>query len=295
MSNGFWEKLVERSGRNQSHSSRGKTPPLHKPLSLECLEDRRVLAPIIVTLLDEGLGVPGGVTLREAVTQANADAGIDTIVFSEVILPSDGSPAVIDLETPLDITEAVEIRGPGAGRLTIDGGYRTQLFSVDYDFVSGNVTNQFTVFQGLTFKRGIAVDGLNPWDQFGTNGRTVFGGAISASNPIEVSDSVFVGNRATAGGAIGVPGTAAGTATGLVVVEDSTFINNEAEATGGAISDPYGVASTALSDPPSVSKSATPSWCLVVMTAYLAPLFLMSRAHSLGRWFSAVKPSSCFM
>ena len=44
-----------------------------------------------------------------------------------------------------------------------------------------------------------------------------------------------------------------------------------------------------------VSNSATPSWCLDVMTTYWAPARLNKSAQALASNFEAVKPSHCFM
>ena len=66
----------------------------------------------VTSLTDDGTGV----TLREAIESANADATADTIQFQA------GLNGTITLTGGrLDISESVTITGPGASALTIDG------------------------------------------------------------------------------------------------------------------------------------------------------------------------------
>src|SRR4051794_39697613 len=67
------------------------TFPYHRRLRIEPLEDRRVLATIIVDTLVDGTGVPG-TSLREAIIAAAAN---DTINFAASL--TSGGPATISL------------------------------------------------------------------------------------------------------------------------------------------------------------------------------------------------------
>jgi CSLREA domain-containing protein len=112
-------------------------------------------------------GAPDGdCSLRDAIAAANADAVEDTIVFAASVT------GTITLNSDLEgITEAVDITGPGASVLTIDGQDQYQpLFFDDIDTGTPSIT-------GLTITNG------------DSNGRVLdnSGGAIG----IYLSDATF--------------------------------------------------------------------------------------------------------
>lgn len=76
------------------------------------------------TLVDENDGIgTGGVSLREAIDAANANAGTDAITFSVT--------GTITLTADLpNITESLSIDGPGASSLILDGGHTYRAFKV---------------------------------------------------------------------------------------------------------------------------------------------------------------------
>jgi hypothetical protein len=89
---------------------RPKSSPVRRRPRLEALEDRLVPAAYHVSsLLDDG----SAGTLREAITQTNANPGPDTIDFQVA-----GTIALCSGE--LGIHDAVTITGPGAANLTIN-------------------------------------------------------------------------------------------------------------------------------------------------------------------------------
>ena len=102
------------------------------------------------SLADTSTGSGSSGTLRWAIQQANATPGHDVITFDPSVT------GTIDLTAPLpDITEELDILGPGASNLTIDGGWdgtdengggHQILFFAD---VSGTVT-----VDGLTLTNG---------------------------------------------------------------------------------------------------------------------------------------------
>ncbi|MFO0979641.1 MAG: choice-of-anchor Q domain-containing protein [Planctomycetaceae bacterium] len=87
----------------------------------ESLEVRTLLSAFTVTNLnDSGTG-----SLREAIANANASAGMDTISFAVTgtILLSSGQ---------LTVTDSVSITGPGAGQLAVSGNHQTfRVFLID--------------------------------------------------------------------------------------------------------------------------------------------------------------------
>src|SRR5947209_11082115 len=85
---------------------------------IECLEDRLVPATFTVTTpLDVVNPNDGKLSLREAITQANARRGADTIVvpaglFRIALAGADDANAAGDF----DVTDTVTVRGAGAGQ-----------------------------------------------------------------------------------------------------------------------------------------------------------------------------------
>jgi hypothetical protein len=150
---------------------------------------------------------PGGCTLREAIDDANASTGADTITFNL------GPSATITLDSALpNITDTagLTIEG-GSADITISGDNQVRVFFVD----GGNLTlNKLTVANGYA-------DGENPGDEFG-------GGAFNDGGTLTISNSTFSHNHAfTFGGGVYT------TEQGTVIVTDSTFSDNSARSGGG--------------------------------------------------------------
>ena len=81
-----------------------------------------VLSPSVfaATYTVGNLNDSGSSSLRDAIAQANANPGADTITFA-----SNVSGTITLTSGSLHIYDAVDIQGPGAGTLTIDGGFST--------------------------------------------------------------------------------------------------------------------------------------------------------------------------
>ena len=107
---------------------RSRRRPTLRCLPLEQLEGRLVLTAFHVTTLADG--VAG--SLRDAITQANAHAGADTIDFQPGLT---GTIALTGGE--LDITDDLKINGPGADKLTVSGNNTSRIFKVE----SGETVN----------------------------------------------------------------------------------------------------------------------------------------------------------
>jgi hypothetical protein len=178
-------------------------------------------------------------SLREAVKEANALAGADTIGFAP------GLAGTITLSgTGLTINESVEIDGPGSGQLTVaQVTEEHRVFKVGELAAPGAVTLAGLHLAGTVVEGGgavvysresnatLTIDGCLVTGGT-TGGSPDSGGAISAeSEPLIVRDSTFVGNEAGAGGAIWGGGEGGDT----VTIENSTFEGNTAESEGGAI------------------------------------------------------------
>jgi hypothetical protein len=151
-------------------------------LRVEQLEDRRVLAPFTVGNLDDLFvdsagDAPG--TLRQAIFDANNTPGFDTIEFEA------GLTGMIGLSFgQFSITDSVELIGPGAGVITIDGQNATRLFDVN-DFNGGGLLD--VRITGLTLTGGNEGNG---------------GGAIANQELLQVTNCLITGNAAQWGGGI---------------------------------------------------------------------------------------------
>ncbi len=146
---------------------------------------------------DSGVG-----SLRQAILDANANPGPDTIVFDP------GVTGTITLLSQLPtITDDVEIVGPGAAVLEISGNHTVRILAVD--------NGADVAISGLTLR----------------NGQAPQGGAIFNEGRVCVIDSVLTQNTATPlgrGGAIHNEG-------GIVIIRGSTLAMNTASDRGGAI------------------------------------------------------------
>jgi len=179
----------------------------------------------------------GAGSFRQAVLDANASAGSDTIVFDA----SFNSPRTIVLATvvvfnPANSADTLTINGPGANLLTIDGNNVTSILHIEAaDRVS---------LSGITFTRaatGAAIvneGSLTVTDSIFTSNDGVFlGGGISHATGaplLSVTNSTFISNSAGYGGAIGINGLD-------VTIANCTFTGNIADSSsatgqgGGAV------------------------------------------------------------
>ena len=96
----IWKRNLRPSRKNQNRQKRDVC--LSRRLLLESLEPRQLLTTFAVTSLADG----GAGSLRDAIGQANAHAGADTITFAA------GLTGTITLGgTELAITDAVTVQG----------------------------------------------------------------------------------------------------------------------------------------------------------------------------------------
>jgi filamentous hemagglutinin family protein len=159
----------------------------------------------LVTFTTTNINDAGAGSLRQAILDANALAGADTIRFNTTGVFA--TPQTINLTTgTLNITQALTIQGTGASNLTVRGNNTFGIFNI----TAGNVT-----FDGLTI----------------TNGRGVNGGGISnnGAGALTVTNSNVSGNTATNwGGGIFSNG-------GVLTVTNSNVSGNTATNIGGGI------------------------------------------------------------
>ncbi len=166
----------------------------------------------VTNLDDSGTG-----SLRDAVTQANADTTPDRILFQA------GLSGAIDVSSgTIQIGNPVEIDGPADDPILLEGDGNDSLFTISTYYEGAAVT-----IKGLEMRHG------------GDSARVTgaIGGAIDNSNAnLTVADSKLVGNRAYLGGAI--------FSSGPLTVEHTTIRGNYAHGQnfgGGGIDTTYGL------------------------------------------------------
>ncbi len=160
---------------------------------------------------DSGIG-----SLRQAILNANAIPGVDTITFTGSTF-TDTLPDTITLTTgELRITDSLTIQGLGANRLTVSGNNASRVFNID----NGNASQINVAIDGLT------IAGANT---------TGLGGGILNRENLTVSRSTLRNNVAGEGGGINNDG-------GTLTVTQSTFNNNRAVTFSGGIDNDRGTA-----------------------------------------------------
>ena len=188
----------------------------------------------------------GAGSLRQALEDANAAAGADSVSFASAVT------GTINLNNDdLDITDPVTVNGPGAGVLTIVGGTDNA-----FDIYDMSAPAQAVTISGLTVAGsttggvggaiyngpdiGSAADLTVSDCAFRLNRSDSGGGAIySTEGNLTIRDSTFTGNVADGGaneygGAVYVVETR-GNAGDNVVITGSTFTGNRAIGDGGAV------------------------------------------------------------
>ena len=182
----------------QSHrhdrSSKSRQRPLTEPL-----EDRTLFSTYIVAnLADHGAG-----SLRQAVLNANAHAGADTITFAA------GLNGTIPLTSgQLAISDSVSIAGPGASQLAVSGSNLSRVLEI-----SGSPS--IVTVNGLTIENG------NP----GPN----FGGGVLNFGTVNLNNDILINNVAASSLVAGQYGGGAGLMNfGNASVTGTTFKHNTA-------------------------------------------------------------------
>ncbi|HKV09298.1 MAG TPA: IPTL-CTERM sorting domain-containing protein [Thermoanaerobaculia bacterium] len=186
----------------------------------------------VTNLNDNGAG-----SLRQAIEDANGAAGADTITFQT------GLTGTITLTTgQLEITDSVDVQGPGAAALTVSGNKSSRVFYL----YNGSAALDVTI-SGLTITGGTAGVGGGIAD-FGENlvldGVTVTGNAASADGgglwadgqagntlTLTIRNSEISGNTADLDGA----GVYVGTPGGPVLIQNTVISGNDALGDGGGI------------------------------------------------------------
>jgi parallel beta-helix repeat protein len=216
------KKIMSRLPVAAAREGRARPGPRRFRPGVEGLEDRAVPATIMVTTFADVVNPNDHVvSLREAISMANARPGADTIVLQAGVYKiglagSDDTNAAGDF----DVTDSLTIVGQGAGKTAIEGQNADmsvvlpeRLFDV-FSSSDLRVPNQMT-FANLTLRNG-------------GNGQAN-GGAIRTDEAnLTLNNVVLTGNHALQGGAIR-------SENGDVTLNNSVLVNNSAEGAGGGI------------------------------------------------------------
>ncbi|MGL5871678.1 MAG: hypothetical protein ACRC2R_04795 [Xenococcaceae cyanobacterium] len=193
--------------------------------AIEASGDRSLSMAIftVTNLLDSGAG-----SLRQAIVDANANAGADEIVFDEKLLGG-----ILNLtDGELTIADALTIRGLNEEFLTIAADKSSRIFKIE----DADDTQEIEVFiEGLTISAGFSVEGgggifnrenLTLTNSKLTNNSTPNqGSGIYNLGSLIISQSEISGNSADLGGGI--------YNRGILDLEDSQVFSNKARSGGG--------------------------------------------------------------
>jgi hypothetical protein len=187
--------------------------PFHRRLRFELLEDRRLLAITVNTLVDEndGIGI-GGISLRDAIAAAMPGETIDFSVTGTINLT----------HGELVVNKNLTIDGPGANLLTIDASESDPTPGDK----NGDGTRVLRIDNGIAAQLAVAIRGLT------LTGGDVMGdgGAIGNFEDLTVVESRITGNSASDSG-----GGVASYVGGRVTLHGCRVSGNSAGRYGGGI------------------------------------------------------------
>jgi len=233
-------------------------PGLLKPAtssSIEVLESR--IAPsifIVTSLADSGAG-----TLRAALALADSHPGPDTILFHLPAPPTHSENIITLTGGPLTSLGNVTIKGPGAGKLIINGAGLYQGFNIN-DNVSA--TDSPVTISGLSIVHGYSGSGgsgIYSTESLTLKNVTISGGTSTSSpagafavdvhgdttagTKVSISNSLISGNTGAGGGGVGLYGLKSFALTNTAIIGNAVpdgggggmYASVNASGTGGTI------------------------------------------------------------
>ncbi|MEO1526978.1 MAG: choice-of-anchor Q domain-containing protein [Planctomycetota bacterium] len=189
---------------------------------------------VVSTLVDETNNdfTPGDLSLREAIEIANARAGIDSITFAPGL---EGTITLVDGE--LQVSESLEILGPGFDQLTIDGDGQSRV--LHYLSTTGDLTVDSLTLTGGRVTRnggGAGIDSASDGTLSISNSRLVGNISDVGAGGISTRDAdVTIRNSTISDNHSGGNGGAVSVRFGDVTIIGSTLSGNTAGGNGGAI------------------------------------------------------------
>lgn len=231
-----WLQLFRSRFRPSLQTCRRGRAAVSRP-AIEALEDRALLATFTVSNLNDS----GAGSLRQAVIDANTAAGADVIDATGVV-------GTITLTTgQVTITEALNIEGPGANRLTISGNNASIVIEIEgggnYDISDVTIAdgnNESNAGGGVRIANSSALVFLNRLGFENNHGND--GGAVGISSAdVQIRESTFVNNTSDFGGS-----AVAILQNSNVWILNSTFSGNESANNLGVIDQLTGSGETSL-------------------------------------------------
>jgi hypothetical protein len=215
--------------------------------------------------VDPNIGASGNTncSLRDAVAAANALIGVTTNINFATPLFSTAQTILIAQSTPITINASMNIKGPGANLLTIEGS-TTPL---------GSNVRVFQQTGGTVTLSGVTV----------ANGRTTGngGGFFQTGGTLTVSNSIFSGDQASSGGLVGNGGAIYATSTltvsNSIFSGDMTFGNGNGAGSGIYAAQSGGTFGNLLND-----SANSDSFVNVLSTALISGAANLSALGSYG-------------
>ena len=173
--------------------------------------------------------------MRQAVIDANALPGADTIVFDAAVFSTPQTITLASVITINGVNDTLTITGPGEELLTVSGNNAVRIFTVN--------SGEITTISGIMFTAAVTGAISNSGDltvtdcAFDANTNSSGGAIVGGSNALTVTNCSFTNNINT-GSSVNVPGGAAIFSNAAsTVITNCTFSNNTATtgAGGGAI------------------------------------------------------------
>ncbi|MEH2083719.1 MAG: DUF4347 domain-containing protein [Nostoc sp.] len=186
---------------------------------------------VVTNTNDSGAG-----SLRQALLNANATAGADTITFADSVF-TDATPDIITLTSgQLTITDDVTIVGTGASQLTISGNNASSVFEIagtgtDVSIDGLKIANANDVIYGSIFLNSNT--SLNLTNSIVSDNQGAVGGIFNRGN-LSLTNTTVSGNRGSSLGG-GVFNTGTLNLTNSTVSGNSAYIYNLFYAYGGGI------------------------------------------------------------
>jgi len=221
--------------RNWFHPSSARRPrsvARRLQLSVELLESRQTPATInVTTTLDLVDPNDGLISLREAISQANADAPGDVINLPaglyQLTLPNAAGHESNNASGDLNLTQSMTIQGAGAATFIDGNGLTLHDRVLQISNPGGTAAAPQVILKSLGVQHGEApaISSTNPGDSSEIHG----GGIMNDTGCALTLDQVVVrSNTAPLGGGLSNAGT-------LTVQHASVFVNNRATDSGGGI------------------------------------------------------------
>ncbi|RCJ14692.1 hypothetical protein A6S26_11390 [Nostoc sp. ATCC 43529] len=188
------------------------------------------MANIVVTNTNDS----GEGSLRQAILDANASAGADTISFTGSVFTDATADTITLTSGELVITDDVTIEGTGANQLTVSGNNASRVFNI-VNFGTDATIDALTIANGNSADGGgIRINGggslvLTDSTVSNNNSGGGFGGGgiANTGGTVNVINSTISGNTSSFGGGIASQGT--------LTVTNSTISGNTASQPGGGL------------------------------------------------------------